>query len=125
REMYITRDVWRTQVLLNQLQVDSNDPDKLYSLIVSALQDGFQQDVLDASAQLLRIDHDRERSHALRAIVLMKNGKLDEAEAVLQSYIREDGATGTILTNLAKVYAAKDENERAEQTLWQALVLDP
>src|SRR5437868_6628408 len=78
REMYITRDIWRTQVLLNQLQVDSNDPDKLYSLIVSALQDGFQQDVLDASAQLLRIDHDRERSHALRAIVLMKNGKLDE-----------------------------------------------
>ena len=29
REMYITREVWRTQILPNQLQADSNDPDQL------------------------------------------------------------------------------------------------
>jgi predicted butyrate kinase (DUF1464 family) len=76
REMYVTREVWHKQVLPNQPRADAGDPDKLYTLIVSALQDGFHREVLEASEQFLRADNGSEGSHAVHAIVLMKNGRV-------------------------------------------------
>ena len=125
RQLLIPRQEWQEKVLPGNLEQHKDHPDNLYTAILTALNDGFCQDVLSASERLLAIDNNRERGHVVRAIVLMKNGDLDDAEQVLQQYIQHFGATGSVLTNLAKVYAEHNQHEEAEATLWKGLTLDP
>ena len=47
-----------------------NDPDNLYGVIVSALEDGFRSDVVNASRRLYEIDPDRTRATCIWGIVL-------------------------------------------------------
>ena len=125
REMLIARAEWVEKMLRPQLRAKWDDPDALYSLIVSALNDGFVAEVDDASARLLAIDQTIERGHVIRAIVLLKLDRLDDAEHVLRAAIAETGETGTLLTNLAKVEDARGKTTQADATLWKALTLDP
>jgi tetratricopeptide (TPR) repeat protein len=125
RAIQITRVDWRDKMLLPQLQAKWNQPDELYGLIVNALNDGFVADVEPASRHLITIDPMVERSHVIRAIVLMKHGPLAEAERVLLDAVAKVGETGTILTNLAKVQEARGDARGADDTLWKALTLDP
>lgn len=125
REIQITRVDWRDKVLLPQLEAKWNDPEALYGLIVNALNDEFIAEIEPASGRLIEIDPVIERSHVIRAIVLMKLGPLDEAERILTRAIGQVGETGTLLTNLAKVFDSKGDQDRADTTLWRALTLDP
>jgi hypothetical protein len=114
REMRITRAEWIEKVLKPQLRDKWEDPEALYSLVVNALNDGFTVEVEDASAQLLAIDSSIERGHVVRAIVLLKLDRFDDAEHVLRTAIADIGETGTLLTNLAKVQHAKGETTSSE-----------
>jgi tetratricopeptide (TPR) repeat protein len=125
REIQITRLDWRDKMLLPQLQAKWNEPDELYGLIVNALNDNFFSEVEPASRRLIAIDPIVERSHVIRAIVLMKTGPLDEAERVLLDAVAKVGETGTILTNLAKVFSERGDEQKAETALWKAITLDP
>ena len=125
REVQVRRQDWIDNVLLPQLKAQANDPDGLYGTIVSALNDGMAEVLDDASAQLLRIDPNRERGIVIRAIVSMKLGRLDAAESLLQEGIRTVGETGTLLTNLAKVAADRGDDAGARRQLQRALALDP
>ena len=68
RELFITRQQWRDNVLLGNLKDAWNEPDKLYQLIVSALNDGFHSDVIGASEQLYEIDPFRRSASVLFAL---------------------------------------------------------
>jgi Flp pilus assembly protein TadD len=125
REIFIARDEWRTNVLPANLQAQWSSPDGLYGVILHALDDGFDAEVLDAAARLRAIDPIPARGACIHGIVLMKNGRLDEAERVLVAHLERHGAEGVVLTNLAKVYAEKGETRKAEATLWRALEADP
>lgn len=125
REMQISRGEWRKNILLPGLQKNWHQPDELYDLIVSALTDGFFNEVDKAAEQLVAIDPLSERSHTIRGIVLMKMGRLDAAEKVLRTGIKSVGKTATLLTNLAKVYAGRGDHPESERLLWQAIQLDP
>lgn len=125
REVQIARADWRDKILLPQIQAKWEQPDELYSLVVSALNDGFFAEVDEASRRLLAIDPMVERSHVIRAIVLMRQKSLDEAESVLLDATAKVGETGTILTNLAKVHESRGQVRKADVTLWKALTLDP
>lgn len=125
REILITREQWRDNMLTPQLQAQWDDPDALYGLIINALNDDFIAEVEPASARLLAIDPMIERGHVIRAIVLMKLDALDEAEQVLRKAAEAVGETGTILTNLAKVHDMRGDDAAVDATLWQALTLDP
>lgn len=125
RQIKVTRSEWRDKLLQPNLEQSWKEPDKLYGLILSALDDGFVHEVIEASSQLLAIDPDQERSHVLRGIVLMESGQLDKAHEVLQAAVAKVGQTGTLLVNLAKIYAKQGDAETAEKTLWRALELDP
>lgn len=125
RELRITRADWREKMFLPNVRLNWNDPDKLYSLILNGINDGMVAEVKDASARLLSIDPMPERSGTIRAIVLLKLGRLDDAEAVLRETMQKVGETGTLLTNLAKVEAERGEHDKAEATLWRALESDP
>ena len=52
RAVTIGREAWRRDVLLPNLQANRNNPDALYDLVVSALNDGFATDVLDSARHL-------------------------------------------------------------------------
>jgi len=125
QEVFITRDEWRSKVLPGTLQSHWNNPDQLYGTIINALNDGLLSDVLGAAEQLHRIDPIPSRAACLYGIVLMKNKRLDEAERVLRSFVEKHGEEGAVLTNLAKVYADRNENQLADDTLWHALEVDP
>lgn len=125
REMKIPRREWRDKVFLPNLQQKWNNATELYSLIVSGLNDGFAADLMAAAARLLEIDAIPERSHVIQGIVQMKNGQLDAAEATLRTGMAKAGETGTLLTNLAKVFAERGDETRAHETLWRAVQADP
>jgi tetratricopeptide (TPR) repeat protein len=125
REMFITRKVWRDSVLLGNLKKAWNQPDELYNMIVGALNDGFRPDVIDAAKHLYEIDPNPMRGACVWGIVLMEEGRIDEAEHVFRDHTTRHGEDGVILTNLAKVYAKRKNDAKAELILWHALELDP
>lgn len=125
RELFITKEHWRTKVLPGTIKKNWDNPDQLYSIIVGSLNDGYFADVLEAANHLYRIDSVAARGACLYGIVLMKNNRLDEAETVLRSQIEKHGEEGYVLTNLAKVYSARNETQKAEDTVWHALEVDP
>jgi tetratricopeptide (TPR) repeat protein len=125
RELFITREEWRTNVLPGAIQAKWNDADQLYSLILGALNDGFDADILKVAEHLYRIDPIPLRAACIYGIVLMKNKRLDDAEQVMLSYIEKFGEEGVILTNLAKVHADRNDMQKAEDMLWHALEVDP
>ena len=125
RELFITKEEWRTNVLPGSIQSNWNDPDGLYGVIVQSLSDGFRADVVRAAEHLHEIDTRPDRGACILAIVLMGEDRLDEAEEILRAYIAHYGEDGVVLTNLAKVYSHRGEDRTAEEILWHALELDP
>ena len=55
----------------------------------------------------------------------MKNNRLDDAEKVFRDHIKKHGEDGSVLTNLAKVYSARKDDQKADEILWHALEVDP
>lgn len=125
REIKVERGEWRDKVLLPNVEQNWNEPGALYGLIVSGLENGFAAELMPAAARLVEIDDYHERCHVMHGIVLLKNGQLDAAEATLRTGIAKAGATGILLTNLAKVFAERGDEAAAEATLWRALEADP
>lgn len=125
RELQITRADWRDSMLLPQIKAMWDQPNELYQLILNALDDGFSAEVDPASQRMLEIDPIVERAHVIRAIVLMQQKRLEQAEQVLRDAINSIGETGTLLTNLAKVQADRGDEHQADATLCRALELDP
>lgn len=125
REIFITKEEWRTNVLPGSIESNWNNADALYNVIVGALTDGFRAEVIEAVSHLYEIDPHPDRGACIWGIVLMEETRLDEAENVFRKFLNERGANGTILTNLAKVYSKRNDNAKAEEILWQALEHDP
>jgi tetratricopeptide (TPR) repeat protein len=125
REMYMTRETWRDNVLVGSLKKEWDNPDKLFGLVLSGLNDGFRSVVIEATEHLYKIDHDRPRATCLWGIVLKDENRLDEAEKVFRDFLAEHGENGSVLTNLAKVYAKRNNDLKADEILWRALEVDP
>ncbi len=125
REMFITKEVWRTQVLPGTLKSNWNNAEQLAGVVIGSMNDGFFTDVLAAAEQLCRIDPIPARGACAFGIVLLKLNRLDESEKVFRSFIEKHGEEGSILTNLAKVYSARKDDQKAEEILWHALEVDP
>ena len=125
RPMQIERDVWRKDVLPLNLQRHWNDPDGLYDLIVQSLSDGLAAEVVAAAEQFARIDAQKARGAMILGIVYMENGRLEEAQRVLEEQLARHGDDGYVLSNLAKIYDRRGDAQRAEATLWHALEVDP
>ena len=125
RELFITRQQWRDSILMDNLKKAWDKPDHLASLITQSLYDGFHEDMVKPARRLIEIDPNQERSFTLLGFVLLQLKKLDEAEHVLSQYTAKHGESGVILTNLAKVYAERDDAEKSIDTLWRGLRVDP
>ena len=125
REMYIAKETYRKTILPDVLKQEWQNPDRLYTTIIQSLKDGFTADVVDAAKQLQLIDANVERGAVTLGVVYLQNKRLDDAEGVLNGFVRQHGENGIILTNLAKVYSFRGDTARADTTLWHALEVDP
>jgi tetratricopeptide (TPR) repeat protein len=125
RELFVSKEEWRTSVLPGAVRDAWNDPQRLYDVVVGALHDGFREDIVDAAKRLYETDTDTVRSACVWGIVLMEEGRLAEAEKILSGHGKRHGENGYVLTNLAKLYAKRGDEARTEATLWRALQLDP
>lgn len=124
-EVLVTREQWRDTVLPGAIEQDWNDADRLAGLIIQSLNDGFIDEMVRPAERLVELDPNPERAVVLQAIVYMKQDRLDDSERVLQAFCAQHGETGIVLTNLAKIHAERDDEDRALDTLWRALQLDP
>lgn len=125
RELFITRQQWRDNVLLGTIEKNWDDAEKLAGFIIQSLHDEFFDEMVKPAERLLQLEEDAERSTVLLAIVYLKLGRLNDSERVLQHYMSRNGESGIVLSNLAKVHAERGEDEKTLATLWHALELDP
>ena len=126
REVMVPRDEWRTNVIPGMLKEAWENPDQLYVVILNSLNDGFVAEMADAAQHLYEIDPIPGRGTCMWGILLMQTGRLDEAEQLLAGFAVKHGhEDGSVLVNLAKVYAAQDRMELAGSTLWHALEIEP
>lgn len=125
KPLYLTKEEWRTKVLPGMLSARWDNPEELYQVIVGTLQDGLPADVAEAAEHLYGIDPNRSRAVCAWASALLGMNQIDKAEQVLNSHIEQYGEEGYVVTNLAKVHAARNDYNRAEAILWHALELDP
>ena len=125
QQVQVPREEWQTNVLPNMIKEVYEQPDQLYMLIVNSLNDGFVEEMIDPAQHLHQIDTIPARGACMWGIVLLQQGRLEEAEAVLEGYLKEHGEEGSVLVNLAKVFASRGEQDRAEATLWRGLELEP
>ena len=109
QELFISKEHWRANILPGAIKEAWEKPDKLYHVIVQALDDGLRPDVVAAAKHLHKIDSNTSRTACLWGVVLIEEKRLDEAEEVFRSYLSQHGDDGYVLSNLAKVYARKKE----------------
>jgi tetratricopeptide (TPR) repeat protein len=125
RELFITREQWRDNVLLGNLEKAKGNPDELAALIVGALRDGFAKDVLPYAEHLQGSDPASARGATLLGVAYLAAGQAAAAERVLRGHVTQHGEDPYVLTNLAKALDARGDHSAAEATLWRALELDP
>ena len=125
REMFITREDWVEKVLSGAIKKDWDDAGRLSSVIIQSLRDKFFEEMVKPAERLREIDPDKERSATLLGVVYLNVKRIKDAERVFTEHIRTHGESGTVVTNLAKVYAAQRDEKKSLETLWHGLELDP
>ena len=103
--VFVAREEYRTRFLPGVFSDASGSPDSLYQRIIQTLDDGFVNECIEPARRLVEIDGKPERSYTVLGIVLLKNQRLEEAQALYVKFTQEHGESAIILTNLAKVYA--------------------
>ncbi len=120
RKAYFGKESW--------VAAESADPssnDSLYLQIVESLDRLTGRQLLEKTLRLREVDPDAARTSCLLAYVLLLNGRLDDAEETLKSWMRRNGEDAIFLVHLARIYADRGDQTRAELTLWRALKRDP
>lgn len=125
RKVEVGREAWRRDVLLPNLQAQRDNPDALYELVVTALDDGFEQDLLEPARHLAATDPQPRRGAAILAAVLLALGDAQGARELLENAIARHGRDPYLLANLARAHAALGDEARAIQLIWESLALDP
>ena len=125
RELHITKEKWRTDILPDALKSNWDKPEDLCNLIVQSIDDQFYQDVLPAAERLFQLDDSSATYACIYGFTLLKNEKLNEAERVFKTFMEKNGEEGAVLNNLAKVYHAQKLQSLSDATLWHSLEVDP
>jgi hypothetical protein len=82
--IFVPRAQWAQEVLPESLKAAWEEPDKLRTHILVALNDGFADLLLPAAQRLAAIDPQKERGAATLALVQLENHLTDEAAATLR-----------------------------------------
>src|ERR1051326_7970774 len=94
RELFISKEEWRRNVLPGSVRENWHKPDALYHIIFGALHDGVRSDVADAAKHLYQMDPAESRHACIWRVILMEENRLDEAEKVFRGFIAQHGEDG-------------------------------
>lgn len=122
--MRVPREEFRDTYLPRVLAYHWDDPDGLFNVITVSIEDGFEDRLVEAVDHLYELE-ESARSAILRAVVRTRIGRFEEAEVLLRRFLVEKGPDAYVLSNLAKVFSAKRQEDEAESILWESLRLDP
>jgi tetratricopeptide (TPR) repeat protein len=125
RKVEIGREAWRREVLLPNLAANRDDPDSLHQLIIGALDDDFEADLLESARHLAERDPQPRRGALVLGVVLLKLGEYAAARETLERALERHGRDPYLLSNLARAHAALGDDESALRFIWQALEMDP
>ncbi len=125
RSFQVTREQWRTEILPKNFELNRDKPDVLVGMITDALRSGFCEEALEPARRLHQIDPDAHRGATILGVTLLQLKRFAEARDILEAARKSHGEEGSLLTNLAKAYAGLGEEERADETLWRAIEVDP
>jgi tetratricopeptide (TPR) repeat protein len=125
RKVDIGRESWRRDVLLPSLAANRDKPDVLYDLIAGALREDFAADVLESARHLAAIDPKPQRGALMLAVSLLQLADPAGARDVLERALARNGDDPYLLGNLARAFEALGEHDRALETIWRALRVDP
>lgn len=124
RAVSIGRETWRRDVLQPNLAANRDKPDEMYDLIVSALNDGFADDVLESARQLAANDPHPPRATTLLGIALLQLEDFAGARDVLSQALAKFPDDPWLLTHLARALESSDP-ARSDELIWRALALAP
>src|SRR4051812_28804600 len=71
REAWINRADWKKNVLPGSIQKAWNDPDQLYSLIATSLEDKFAREMIKPAERLRQLEPTSPRSATLLGVVYL------------------------------------------------------
>ncbi|MCB1215945.1 hypothetical protein KDL44_01030 [bacterium] len=124
----VEREVWRTEILPDNLKAAWDEPPVLANLIMDGFSQRMFREVLEAAKRLHEIDTDPLRGTALFSQSLIHNGAPDNAARILDEYEKQHGQAAVLLVNRAQIAAQKAGSEAdpsVSELLWQALELEP
>lgn len=113
------------KILPDHIKKAWNNPDNLYTIIATSLQDGFSKELIDAGQRLLLIDPDTSRAYNTLGVIFLKSNLLDKSEQTLLKGLNICNQKSYLKTNLAKVYEAQGLSEKSYNTLWESIEFDP
>lgn len=102
-----------------------NEPQRLYPMVLRALEDGFAIDLLPFAEQLFRLAHGLEIGGLVLGEVQRKAGRLDAGEQTLRAQLARTGPSALLLLNLAKIEGDRGRTENELSLLRDSLQLDP
>ena len=120
-----TREQWAEHVIPPNIKRHWNNPDALYALLTQAMAGGYFAEIEQAAWHLQETDRNLERGTTLLGHVLLRLGKLDEAEELIDQFIEVAGETGNMLTGKAKLMIEKNPKANVAPLLKRALKLNP
>jgi tetratricopeptide (TPR) repeat protein len=124
RELFFTREQWRTRILPDNLKRVWNDPDQLYAFISNAFTDGFIADVVPAARHMYEMEKS-SRTVSLMSHILIEQRSFDQAEALCNHFLETFGEDAYVLTSLARIHGARYRENAAINMLWRSLQVDP
>lgn len=125
REVTVPREQWRTEIIPGMLKEAWETPDQLYLLILNSLNDGFAAEMAEAAEHLYQTDNLPARGACMYGIVLAQTGKRDEARKLFEDFTATRGEDGSVMVNLARLYAEAGEAERSRTMLDRAIEVEP
>ncbi|MEZ5339479.1 MAG: hypothetical protein R3F46_14615 [bacterium] len=120
-----SREQWAKHVIPQNVKLHWKDADALFALLQQAVAGGFHAEVEEAAWHLQEIDRNLERGTSLLAHVLLRIGKLDECEELIDQFISVAGPTTNMLAGKAKLRVERDPQADVSAELREALTLNP
>ena len=118
-------DKWVAEILPNEFRKAWDDANRLFSLLHTTMRDGLFDTLLPAAKRLYDIDTNRTRCVSIYAAVLIHSDEFELAEPLLRETLDKEGPSGDILYHLAILHEKRGNHTKAEETLLEALHVDP
>lgn len=125
KPIHVTRSEWKNEVLPELLRNTWDDLNMLYSVISLACDNDMPEKILEAAEHAYKSDPVTERAATMYSIVMIRNGRYEEAREILEGYIEKEGKSAMTLSCLARTLKLLDCKELFEKTLGESLALNP